>query len=130
MVASEDKHDETTQHDIPIEQILSLYDSLLCIILATRQNGHVITFFCSRPKVKMRKWKISFLYPFKKGNFFQRATVQSHPMYPLSYTTDIPQNYIPLSRLHYIHHTKYIQKVDKPMISVMIGSEAYVRELI
>ena len=120
---------QTTAHDIPIEQMLSLNDSLW-IILATRQNGHVVTFFCSRPKVKMRQWKISFLYSFKKGNFSQRATVQSHPMYPLSYATDISQNYIPLSHPHYIHHTKYIQKVDKPMIYVMIGSEADVRELI
>ena len=51
-------------------------------------------------------------------------------MYPLSYATDISQNYIPLSHPHYIHHTKYIQKVDKPMIYVMIGSEADIRELI
>ena len=27
--------------------------------------------------------------------------------YPLSYATDISQNYIPLSYPHYIHHTKY-----------------------
>ena len=43
---------------------------------------------------------------------------------PLSYTTDISQNYIPLSHPHYIHHTKYIHKVDKTMIYVMIAIEA------
>ena len=52
---------QTTAHDIPIEQKLSLND-FLRITLATRQNGHVATFFCSRPKAKMRQWKISFLY--------------------------------------------------------------------
>ena len=51
-------------------------------------------------------------------------------MYSLSYATDILQNYIPLSHSHYIHHTKYIQKVHKPMIFVMIGSDADIRELI
>ena len=56
--------------------------------------------------------------------------MQLHPMYPLSYTTDILQNYIPLPHPHYIHHTLYIQKVDKPMTYVMIGSEVDVRELI
>ena len=56
--------------------------------------------------------------------------MQLHPMYPLSYTTDILQNYIPLPHPHYIHHTMYIQKVDKPMTYVMIGSEVDVRELI
>ena len=44
-------------------------------------------------------------------------------MYPLSYVTNISQNYIPLSSPHNIHHTKYTQKVDKPMIYVMIESE-------
>ena len=120
---------QTTAHDIPIEQMLSLNDSLW-IILATCQNGHVVTFFCTRPKVKMRQWKILFWYSFKKGNFSRRATVQSHPMYPLSNATDISQNYTPLSHPHYMHHTKYIQKVDKPMIYVVIGSEADVKELI
>ena len=43
-----------------------------------------------------------------------------HPMYRLSYATDIPQNYISLSYPHYIHHTKYMQKVDKPINYVMI----------
>ena len=51
-------------------------------------------------------------------------------MYPLSYATDISQNYIPVSHPHYIHHTKYIQKVDKPMIYGMIGSEADIIELL
>ena len=61
---------KTTAHKIPIEQLLSLNDSLW-IILATRQNRHVVTFFCSMPKVKWDKTKrkISFLYSFKKGNF-------------------------------------------------------------
>ena len=42
----------------------------------------------------------------------------------------ISQNYIPLSRPHYIPHTKYICKVDKPMIFVMIASETDINELI
>ena len=48
----------------------------------------------------------------------------------LSYATDISQDYIHLSHPHYIHHTKYIQKADKPIIYVMIGIEADIRELI
>ena len=48
----------------------------------------------------------------------------------LSYVTDISQGYIHLSHPQYIHHTKYIQKADKPMIYVMIRSEADIRELI
>ena len=36
----------------------------------------------------------------------------------------ILQNYIPLSDPHYIHSTKYILKVNKPMIYVMIANEA------
>ena len=63
-------------------------------------------------------------------NFSQRATVQSYPMHSLSYVFDILQTYILLSHPHYIHHTKYIQNVDKPMIYVMTGSEADERELI
>ena len=59
----------------------------------------------------------------KRAPFLSRA-VQSHPMYPLSYVTDSLQNYIPMSHPHYIHHTKYTQNVDKPMIHVMIGSDA------
>ena len=70
-----------------------------------------------------------FVFLLKRATFLLRV-VQSHPMYPLSYATDISQNYIPLSHAHYIHHTKYIQKVGKPMIYVMIGSEADIRELI
>ena len=54
--------------------------------------------------------------------FLSRA-VQLHPMYPLSYFTDISQNYILLTYPHYIHYTKYSQKLDKPMIYVMIESE-------
>ena len=55
---------------------------------------------------------------------FLSRTVQSHPMYLLSCVTDSLQNYIPLSHPHYIHHTKYTQNVDKPVIHVMIGSDA------
>ena len=44
-------------------------------------------------------------------------------MYPLSYVTGISQNYILLSYPHHIHHTKYTQKLDKPMVYVMIESE-------
>lgn len=42
----------------------------------------------------------------------------------LSYATNILENYIVLSHPHYIRHTKYIQKMDKPIIYVMIGNEA------
>ena len=48
----------------------------------------------------------------------------------LSYATDISQNYIPLTHPHYIHHTKYIQKVDKPMIYAMIRSETDTRDVL
>ena len=43
-----------------------------------------------------------------------------HPMYRLTYATDIQQNYISLSYPRYIHHTKYMQKVDRPMNYIMI----------
>ena len=45
---------QSTAHSIPIEQLLSLNDSLW-IILVTRRNERIITFFYSRPKVKIRK---------------------------------------------------------------------------
>ena len=70
-----------------------------------------------------------FVSLLKRTTFFSRS-VQSHQMYPLSYVTDISQNYIPLLYPFYIHHTKYIQKVDRPMIYVMRGSEADMRKLI
>ena len=63
-----------------------------------------------------------FVFLLKRETFLSKA-VQLHPMYPLSYITDISQNYIPLSYPHYIHHTNYIQKLDTPMIYVMIESE-------
>ena len=95
----------------------------LWIILATRRNGHVVTFFCSWPEVKMRQnGKFHFRIPLNRATFFLRA-VQSHPV-SLSYATDVSQNYIPLSLPHYLHHTKYVQKVDKPMIYAIIGSES------
>ena len=50
-----------------------------------------------------------FVFRLKRATFLSRAE-QSHSMYPLSYTTDSVQNYIPLSHLPYIHHTKYIKK--------------------
>ena len=67
-----------------------------------------------------------FLY---KGKLFSTGNGAVAPNVPLSYATDTAQNYIPLSHPHYIHHTKHVQKVDKPMIYVMIGSETDVREL-
>ena len=71
----------------------------------------------------------NFIFIFlNRATFFFRA-VQSHAV-SLSYVTDISQNYILLSHLHDIHHTKYIQKVDKPMIYVVVGSESGTRELI
>ena len=58
------RRNQTTAHDIPIEQMLSLND-LLWIILATRQNGHLVIFFCSRPKVKMRQnYMKNFIFVF------------------------------------------------------------------
>ena len=71
----------------------------------------------------------NFCIPLKRATFLSRA-VQLHPTYPISHATDILQNYVPLSHPHYIDHTKYIQKLDKPMIYVMIGREADIRELI
>ena len=96
------------------------------IILATRRNGHVVTFFYSR----MLKWKVKMKQTMKKSLFvflFKMASsraVQSPEVYPLRYDTDISQNYISLSHPHYIHHTKYTQKMNKPMIDVMVGIEA------
>ena len=63
-----------------------------------------------------------FVLLLKRVTFLSRAW-QLHPMYPLSYFTDISQNYIPLSYPHYIHYTKYTQKLVKPMIYVIIESE-------
>ena len=67
-----------------------------------------------------------FLFFLKRVTFLSRV-VQSHPIYYLSY---ISPNYIPLAHPHYIHHTKYKQKVDKTMIYVMIESEVDIRELL
>ena len=77
-----------------------------------------------------------FCIHFKKGDFsLERgavtpSAVQSHPVYPLSHANDISTNYTPLSNPHYNHHTKYIQKVDKPMIYVLIRGEGGIRELL
>ena len=111
-------------NDITIEQMLSLKDSF-SIILATHRNRHLVKLFHSKPKIKMRKnYLENFLFVFllKKATFLSRA-VELQSMYPLSYITDTLQNYIPLSYPHYIHHTKYTLKVDKPLFYVMIGSE-------
>ena len=69
------------------------------------------------------------MYSYKKGNFSLEDSAMA-PNVPLSYTTDILQNYIPLSHLHYIQHAEYIKKVDKPVIDVMIARESDIRELI
>ena len=63
-----------------------------------------------------------FVLLLKRVTFLSRA-VQLHPMYPLSYFTDISRNHIPLSYPNYIHYTKYTLNLDKPMIYVMIESE-------
>ena len=68
----------------------------------------------------MKKFPLVFLL--KRATFLSRV-VQLHQMYPLSYVTNISQNHISLSYPHYIHHIKYNQKMDKPMIYVMIESE-------
>ena len=65
--------------------------------------------------------KSLFVFLFKRAS--SRA-VQSPEVYPLRYDTDISQNYVSLSHPHYIHHTKYTQKMNKPMIDVMVGIEA------
>ena len=77
----------------------------------------VVTFFCSWSKVKINKnkWEISFLYSFIQSNFFLEGG---------AVTPNIPQ----LRHPHYIPHTKYIQKVDKTMIYVVIGNESDIRE--
>ena len=51
VAASEDEHDETKSD---LTNVIFVNDSLW-IILTTGQKGHVVTFFCSRPKVKMRQ---------------------------------------------------------------------------
>ena len=97
------RRNQTAAHDIPIEQMLSLNDSLW-IILATRQNGHVVTFFCSRPKVKWgkTKQKISFLCSFKKGNFSLEDGTQCTPsVTPLIFrrtTVEPPKSRHPLKQ--------------------------------
>ena len=73
--------------------------------------------------------KFHFCIPFEKGNIsLEGSTIALNV--PPQLLHWYFENYIPLSHLHYIHHTKYMQKVDKPMIHVMIGSEADIRELI
>ena len=62
---------QTTGHDIPIEKTFSLNDSLW-IILATRQNGHVVTFFCSRPKLKWGNEKFHFCTLLKRATFLNK----------------------------------------------------------
>ena len=46
-------------------------------------------------------------YPKDVLKTFWRPTIICWESPPLSYATDISQNYIPLSYPHYIHHTKY-----------------------
>ena len=65
--------------------------------------------------------KSLFVFLFKRAG--SRA-VQSPEVYPLRYDTDVSQNYISLSHPHYIHHAKYTQKMNKPMIDVMAEIEA------
>ena len=69
----------------------------------------------STARQKLNETKLNerfhFCIPLKRATFFSRA-VQSHPMNPLNYCTDIMLNYIPLSHPRNIHHAKYIQKVD------------------
>ena len=64
------RRNQTTAHDIPIEQMLSSNDSFW-IILATRQNGQMVTFFYAGQKLKWgkTKWKFPFCIPFAKGDF-------------------------------------------------------------
>ena len=61
-------------NNIAIEQMLSLNDSFW-IILATHQNGHIVTFFDSKPKVKMKQNQMEnfFLYSFWKWWLFSRG---------------------------------------------------------
>ena len=123
VAASEDVQDETKL--LHMTSWLNKHYSFW-IILATRRNEHVVTFFYSR----MLKWKVKIKQTMKKSFFvffFKRASsraVQSPEVYPLRHDTDISQNYISLSHPHYIHRTKYTQKMNKPMIDVMVGIEA------
>ena len=120
------RQSQTTAYKIPLKQMLLLTDSLF---LANRENGHEVTFFCSRPKVKMRQNETKyfiFVFLLTRTTFNSRV-VQLYPMYPISYATDISQNYITLSYLHFIHNTKYIQKVDKPMIYVLCNARKWTR---
>ena len=124
VASTENKHNKTKQK-------FSLNDSLW-VVLATCQNGHVLTyFFAADKKLKWDKTKrkISYLYSFKKGNFPLEGGAIVPNVFP-QLRHCISRNCILLSHPHYIHHTKYMQKADKPMIYVMIGSEADVRELI
>ena len=72
----------------------------------------------------------NFFYSFQKGRFSTRGRCNRAQCTPSVTPLIIWQNYIPLSYLHYIYHRKYVEKVDKPMIYVMIGSKADTRELI
>ena len=76
------QRNQTTAHDISIEQLLSLNDSLW-IILAARRNGHV-TFFIAGQKLKWgkTKWIISFLYFFKKSNFYVEGSAIAPSVHP------------------------------------------------
>ena len=104
------RRNQATPHDIPIEQLFFLSDSSW-IILA-------IHFSIAGQKLKWGKINGSFHFcvPLKRAVFLSKKLFS--------------QNYIPLSYPHYIHHTKYTQKVDKPMIYVMIASKSDIRYLI
>ena len=88
--------DQTTAHDIPIEQLWSLND-FLWIIFAPGQNEHVVTFFYSRPKVKMRQnWRvISILYSFERATFLLRAVQWQCQNHGTIIRTEITCNKIP-----------------------------------
>ena len=94
-------------NDIAIEQMLSLNDSFW-ITLATRRNGHVVTW-------SKTKCQISFSIPFKKGDYSLEGGA-------------IARNVPPQLRHCWLLNTFiiqniYTQKVDKPIIYVMTESE-------
>ena len=93
---------QTNANGILIEQMLSLNDSFW-IILSTHQNGHVVTFFYSRPKVKMRQnWmENSFFILFEKGNFSLDGSAITPNVPPQLYHWYFTELYSPVtSSLH------------------------------
>ena len=107
VASTENEHNKTKQK-------FSLNDSLW-IVLATCQNGHVLTyFFAADKKLKWDKTKrkISYLYSFKKGNFPLEGGAIAPNVFP-QLRHCISQNCILLSHLT----TFIIQNICKTRIN-------------